>query len=56
MILRLVSKGLYCVIKLNEVEKVVLSNLAFLASSVVDFLTSKIFFFTLPGLESLAIK
>ena len=56
MVLRLVNKGLYWVIKLNEVEKVVLSNLAFLASSLVDFLMSEKNFFTLPGLESLAIK
>ena len=36
MVLRLGNKGLYCVIKLHEVEKVVLSNLGLqvLASTV----------------------
>ena len=50
LVLRLGNKGLYCVIKLHEVEKVVLSNLAFLASSLVSFLMSENCFFTLPGL------
>ena len=50
MVLRLGNKGLYCVIKLHEFEKVVLSNLGFLASSLVSFLLSENCFFTLPGL------
>ena len=50
MALRLGNKGLYFVIKLHEVEKVVLSNLGFLASSVVSFLMSENCFFTLLGL------
>ena len=50
------KKGLYCVIKWHEVEKVVLSNLSFLASSLVSFLMSENCFFTLPGLQSQAIK
>ena len=45
MILRLGNKGLYCVIKLNEVEKVVVSNLGFLAYSLVSFLMSENCFF-----------
>ena len=48
-VLRLGNKGLYCVIKFHEVEKVVLSNLDFLASSLISFLMSKNCFFTLPG-------
>ena len=50
MVLRLGNKGLYCVIKLHEVEKVVLSNLGFLPSSLVSFLMSENYFFFLPGL------
>ena len=50
MVLRLGNKELYCVIKLHEVERVVLSNLGFLASSLVSFLMSENCFFTLPGL------
>ena len=50
MVLRLGNKGLYCVIKLHEVEKVVLCNLNFLASSLVSFLMSENCFFTLRGL------
>ena len=42
---RLGNKWLYYVIKLHEVEKVVLSNLGFLASSLVSFLMSKNCFF-----------
>ena len=49
MVLRLGNKGLYCVIKFHEVEKVVLGNLGFLASSLVSFLMSENCFFTLPG-------
>ena len=41
MVLRLGNKELYCEIKLHEVEKVVLSNLGFLASSLVSFLMSE---------------
>ena len=37
MVLSLGSKELYCVIKLHEVERMVLSNLGFLASSLVSF-------------------
>ena len=44
MVLRLGNKGLYCVIELHEVERVVLSNLGFLASSLVSFLMSDFFF------------
>ena len=36
MVLRISNKRLNCVIKLHEVEKVVLSNLGFLASSLVS--------------------
>ena len=50
MALRLGNKGLYFVIKLHEVEKVVLNNIGFLASSVVSFLMSENCFFTLLGL------
>ena len=50
MVLRLCNKGLYCVIKLHEVKKVVLSNLGFLASFLVSYLMSENFFLTLPGL------
>ena len=50
MVLRLGNKGLYCVIKLHEVEKVVLSNLGFIASSLVRFLMSENCFFSLPSL------
>ena len=50
MILRLGKKGLYCVIQLHEVEKAVLSNLDFLASSLVSFLMSENCFFPWPGL------
>ena len=56
MVLRLGNEGWYCVIKLHEVEKVVLSNLVFLTSSLESFLMSENCFFTLPGLYSLAIK
>ena len=56
IVLRLGNKGLYCVIKLHEVEKVVLCNLGFLASSLVRFLMSENYSFTLLGLQSLAIK
>ena len=49
MVLRLGNKGSYCVIKFHEVEKVVLGNLGFLASSLVSFLMSENCFFTLPG-------
>ena len=38
MVLRLGNKGLYCVIKLHEIEKVALNNLGFLVSSLVSFL------------------
>ena len=41
MVFRLGNKGLYCVINLYEVEKLVLSNLGFLASSLVSFLMSE---------------
>ena len=37
MILKLDNKGLCCVIELQEVEKVVLSNLGFLISSLFSF-------------------
>ena len=43
MVLRLGNKRLYCVIKLQEVQKVVLSNLGFLAYSLVSFLMSELF-------------
>ena len=33
---RLGNKGLYCVIKMHEAEKVVLSNLGFLVFSLVS--------------------
>ena len=49
MVLRLGNKGLYCVIKFHEAEKVVLSNLDFIASSLVSFLISENCFFPLPG-------
>ena len=49
IILRLGNKGLYCVIKLHEVEKVVLSNLSSLASSLVSFLMPENCF-SMPGL------
>ena len=49
MVLMLGNKSLYCVTKLHEVEKVVLSNLGFLASSLVSFLMSENCSFTLPG-------
>ena len=50
MVLRLGNKGLYFAIKLHEGEKVILSNLGFLASSLVRFLMSEKSFCTLPGL------
>ena len=50
LVLRLGNKGGYCVIKLHEVEKVVLSNLGFFASSLGRFSMSENCFFTLPGL------
>ena len=56
IVLRLGNKGLCCVIKLAELEKVVLSNLGFLASSLVSFLMSENCFFTLPGLQPQTIK
>ena len=60
LVLRLGNRGLYCVIKLHEVEKVVLSNLGFLTSPLVSFSISEncffFFFLVLPGLQSLAIK
>ena len=46
MVLTLGNKGLYCVIKLHEVEKVVLCNLGFLASFIVSFLMSENGFYT----------
>ena len=50
MVLRLGNKDLYCVIKLHEEKKVVLSNLGFLACSLARFLMPENCFFTLPGL------
>ena len=38
MVLRLGNKGLHCVIKLYEVEKLVLSNLGFLTYSLISVL------------------
>ena len=46
MIFKLDNKGLYCVIKFHEVEKLFLSNLGFLASSLVSFLMFENCFFT----------
>ena len=50
MVLRLGNKGLYCVIKLREVKRVVLSDLGFLDFSLISFLMSENCFFTLPAL------
>ena len=47
MVLMLGNKSLYYVIKLHKVEKVVVSNLGFLASSLVSFLMSENCFFSL---------
>ena len=45
MVLRLGNKGLFCVIKLHEGEKVILSNLGFLTPSRVSFLVPENCFF-----------
>ena len=54
MVLVLGSIGLYCVIKLQEVEELILVS-GYLASCLEIFLKSE-FFFTLLGLKSLIIK
>ena len=55
IVLILGSIGLYCATKLHVAEKLLLI-LVFLASSLDIFLTSKNFFLTLLGLQSLAIE
>ena len=56
MVLILDSRGLYCVIKLHEVEHFLLCVLGCLASSLEMFLISEKCFLTFLGLQSLAMK
>ena len=56
MVLILGSRGLYCVIKLHEVEMFSLCVLRCLASSLEMFLISENYFLTFLGFQSLAMK